>query len=246
VTSGRSEGGEAAIRPALSRAAAARPHAKELAADRAHALNLTPVSRETEKRLDRFVGLLLDWQARVNLIAPSTEPALWTRHVADSLQLLMLAPEAKVWADFGSGAGFPGLAIACALADDAAARVHLVESNGKKVAFLREAMRETGAPALVHGMSGAEFSRSAPEGIQVVTARALAPLPDLLAMTRPLLISGALGIFPKGQGIAAELTETAKYWKIQATLVPSRTDPKGRIVVVRRVEPVSRRTGKRR
>ena len=112
-----------------------------LSADRERALALTPVSRETTARLDRFVETLLDWQQRMNLIAPSTIPILWTRHVADSLQLLALAPTARVWADLGSGAGFPGLVIACALADTDGAQVHLIESNGKKAAFLREAVR---------------------------------------------------------------------------------------------------------
>ena len=111
----------------------------DLSADRGRALALTPVSRETAARLDRFVALLLDWQRRINLIASSTEAKLWTRHVADSLQLLALAPEARRWVDLGSGGGFPGLVIACALADTEGAEVHLVESNAKKAAFLREA-----------------------------------------------------------------------------------------------------------
>src|SRR5215470_4509007 len=101
-------------------------------ADRARALELVPVSRETRERLDRFVALLLVWQRTVNLIAPSTVPHLWTRHVADSLQLLELAPDTRIWIDLGSGGGFPGLAIACALAETPGATVHLVESNGKK------------------------------------------------------------------------------------------------------------------
>jgi 16S rRNA (guanine527-N7)-methyltransferase len=110
--------------------------ANSLSVDRERALALTPVSRETFVRLDRFVETLLDWQQRMNLIAPSTIPILWTRHIADSLQLIALAPTAHVWADLGSGAGFPGLVIACTLADTDGACVHLVESNGKKAAFL--------------------------------------------------------------------------------------------------------------
>src|SRR5262245_41519382 len=109
--------------------------------DRERALSLTPVSRETAARLDRFVELLLDWQTRKNLIAASTIPVLWTRHVADSLQLLGIAQGARAWADLGSGAGFPGLVLASALAGEAGVIVHLVESNGKKAAFLREAAR---------------------------------------------------------------------------------------------------------
>src|SRR5580658_4285191 len=153
--------------------------APDLTADRARGLELTPVSRETEARLDRFVALLLQWQQRMNLIAASTEWTVWTRHIADSLQLLELAPGAKIWVDLGSGGGFPGLAIACALADTPGAQVHLVESIGKKAAFLREAIGETGAPATVHAMRAEDFVADAAEPIDVVTARALAPLPKL-------------------------------------------------------------------
>jgi 16S rRNA (guanine527-N7)-methyltransferase len=113
-----------------SRGVSIRP--ADLTKDRTRALALTPVSRETLGRLDRLVGLLLEWQQRINLIAPSTEPKIWTRHVADSLQLLPLAPQARIWADLGSGGGFPGLVVACALADTPGAHVHLVESTGKK------------------------------------------------------------------------------------------------------------------
>jgi 16S rRNA (guanine527-N7)-methyltransferase len=209
----------------------------DLAADRARALQLTPVSRETAARLDRFVALLMQWQRRMNLIAPSTEPTVWTRHIADSLQLLELARDARIWVDLGAGGGFPGLMIACALAETPGARVHLVESNGKKAAFLREAAQVTGAPAVVHAERIADFIKHAPGRIDVVTARALAPLTKLLAEAYPLLKSGAMGLFPKGQDVAAELTQAAKCWKTQASLVPSRTDSKAKIVVVRNLEP---------
>ena len=164
--------------------------ASSLSADRERALALTPVSRETTARLDRFVETLLDWQQRMNLIAPSTIPILWTRHVADSLQLLALAPTALVWADLGSGAGFPGLVIACALADTDGAHVHLIESNGKKAAFLREAVRVTGAPAQIHTVRVLDFVENAAEPIDVVTARALAPLPELLPMAVSVVEKG--------------------------------------------------------
>jgi len=215
-------------------------HAANLSADRERALTLTPVSRETLERLDRFVALLLDWQRRINLIAPSTEPQIWTRHIADSLQLLALAPEASIWADLGSGAGLPGLVIACALADTPGARVHLVETTGKKAAFLREAVKTTGAPATVHAMRAEDFIAAAAEPFDAVTARALAPLPKLIALAYPLLKKGALGVFPKGQDVAVELTAAAKCWNIQASLAVSRTDPKARIVVVRGLEPKPR------
>src|SRR5260370_2020155 len=119
------------------------------ASDKAVALALTPVSRETEARLDRYVDLLLEWQAKTNLVASSTLPNLWTRHIADSLQLLALAPAAKVWVDLGSGGGFSGVALACALPGTLGATFHLVERNARKAAFLREALRLTSAPRIV-------------------------------------------------------------------------------------------------
>jgi 16S rRNA (guanine527-N7)-methyltransferase len=234
--------GRSEVRPALLRRSPT--ELAELAEDRARALALTPVSRETLARLDQFVALLLDWQRRVNLIAPSTERVLWTRHVADSLQLLALAPDAHVWADLGSGAGFPGLVIACALADRTGALVHLVESNIKKAAFLREAARAIEVPAVVHSLRVADFVKDA-HRLDVVTARALAPLPELLEAAYPLLKRGAVGVFPKGQTVAAELTEAAKSWRIQETLAASRTDPNARIIVVRSLEPIPRSHAKR-
>ena len=199
----------------------------DLVVDRARGLALTPVSRETEARLDRFVALLLQWQQHTNLIAPSTEPIIWTRHIANSLQLLDLAPNAKIWVDLGSGAGFPGLIIACALADRPGVQVHLVESIGKKAVFLREAARVCDAPATVHAERIADFVKHAPSHIDIVTARALAPLNKLLREASPLLKKGTTGLFPKGQDVAAELTEAAKCWKIQMTLVPSSNRSQG-------------------
>jgi 16S rRNA (guanine527-N7)-methyltransferase len=222
---------------APSRPRSGSPESRDLSADRAQALALTPVSRETLHRLDRFVATLLAWQRRMNLVASPTEATLWTRHVADSLQLPELAPEARIWADLGAGGGFPGLVIACGLADIPGAHVHLVESNGKKAAFLHEAVRVTGVPATVHARRIEDFVKNAPVPIDVVTARALAPLRKLLTLAYPLLKTGALGLFPKGQDVARELTEAAKCWKIQASLSPSRTDPKAQIVIVRGLEP---------
>ncbi len=222
---------------APSRPRSGPPESLDLSADRARALALTIVSRDTLHRLDRFVATLLAWQWRMNLIASSTEATLWTRHVADSLQLLALARGARIWADLGAGGGFPGLVLACALVDSPGAHVHLVESNGKKAAFLHEAVRATGAPATVHAKRIEDFAKNAPVPIDVVTARAVAPLPKLLALAYPLLKTGALGLFPKGQDVARELTEAAKCWKIQASLSPSRTDPKAQIVIVRGLEP---------
>jgi len=210
--------------------------ADDIASDRERALSLTPVSRETSARLDRFVELVLHWQKTTNLIAPSTIPEIWTRHVADSLQLLELVPDAKVWVDLGSGGGFPGIVLACALAGTPGARVHLVESNQKKAAFLREALRATGAPGVVHAARIEDFAARPPETPDVVTARALAPLSELLAMSSPWLKKGAKGLFPKGQDVEAELTQASKYWNIKAALSPSKTSPQGHIVLVSRIE----------
>jgi 16S rRNA (guanine527-N7)-methyltransferase len=209
----------------------------DLSADRARALALVAVSRETVARLDRFAALLLDWHGRMNLIAASTVPTLWTRHIADSLQLVAIVPRASKWADLGSGGGFPGVPIACALAEQREAEVHLIESNKKKAAFLREAVRVTGAPAVVHAERVADFAKGFRGELDAVTARALAPLPELLSIAYPLLKKGAQGLFPKGQYVEAELTQATKCWSIQASLVPSRTDPKSRVVVIREAKP---------
>jgi 16S rRNA (guanine527-N7)-methyltransferase len=161
---------------------------------------------------------------------------LWTRHVADSLQLLPLASSARLWLDLGSGGGFPGLALACALAETPGARVHLVESNGKKAAFLREAIRATGAPAIVHQARIEQTGTKLDDPFDVVTARALASLNELLVLAEPWMKRGAQALFPKGQDVGAELTEAYKYWNIEAVLVPSKTDPQARIVSVSEAE----------
>jgi 16S rRNA (guanine527-N7)-methyltransferase len=210
---------------------------QDLDADRALALALTPVSRETAARLDRFVALLLRWQEATNLIAASTIPILWTRHIADSLQLLDLAPDAKTWVDVGTGGGFPGLVIGCALYGMAGRTIHLIESNTKKAAFLREAVAETQAPAIVHGVRMEKFVETFADRADIVTARAVSPLRSLLGQCLPLLKDGTVGLFPKGQDVASELTEASKYWKMAADLVLSKTDPKARIVMVRALEP---------
>jgi 16S rRNA (guanine527-N7)-methyltransferase len=205
--------------------------------DRDRALALIPVSRETTNRLDQIVSLLLTWQEKINLIAPSTVPSLWTRHVADSLQLLALAPDARIWVDLGSGGGFPGLPIACALAEIPETAVHLVESNSKKAAFLREAVRVAQLPAMVHAERIERFVRHFRRPVDVVTARAVAALPQLFAYAQPLLERGAQGLFPKGQDVGSELTAAAKCWNIEASLVPSRTDTDARIAIVRKLAP---------
>jgi len=210
--------------------------ALNLSADKARALALFPVSRETQDRLDRFVETLVRWQDRLNLIANSTIGELWTRHVADSLQLLPLAPQARTWVDLGSGGGFPGIVIACVLADEAGSCVHLIESKGKKAAFLREAVRVTGTPAVVHAVRAENFGKSCAEPVDAVTARALAPLKTLCDQAFPFISRGAVGLFLKGQDVDVELTEAAKYWRLEASQVPSKTSPEGSIVLIRGLE----------
>jgi 16S rRNA (guanine527-N7)-methyltransferase len=211
--------------------------AVDLSADKARALQLCPVSRETEARLDTFIELLLRWQSRINLVASSTLGELWTRHIADSLQLPPLVPQAKVWVDFGSGGGFPGIPIACVIAGVPGAKVHLIESNGKKAAFLREAVRATGVPAAVHQVRAEKFGKTCAEPVDVVTARALAPLKTLCEQAFPFIARGSVGLFPKGQDVDAELTDAAKYWRLQASKVPSKISPEGSVVLIRGLEP---------
>ena len=207
-----------------------------LAADKATALALTPVSRETEARLDRYLALLAEWQAKTNLVAPSTLPHLWTRHVADSLQLLSLAPNARIWVDLGSGGGFPGIVLACALTETPGAKVHLVERNSKKAAFLREALRITSSPGIVHPMGIEDIVDSIEGPIDCVTARALAPLHELVGFARPLVGKGAKALFLKGQDVEAELTEATKCWNIEPILHSSLTGGQGWIVELDRIE----------
>lgn len=206
------------------------------AADKAAALALTPVSRETAVRLQAYVDLLLEWQAKTNLVAPSTLPVLWTRHISDSLQLLDLARSAKIWADLGSGGGFPGIVLACALAEKPGARIHLVERNAKKASFLREALRVTNSPGVVH-LADIEDSVDRITGrVDCVTARALAPLHDLIGYAAPLVRQGAKALFLKGQDVELELTEATKYWNIEPRLHSSRTGGHGWIVELDSIE----------
>ena len=211
-------------------------HNPSVASDKAEALRLTPVSRETEARLDRYLDLLRQWQAKTNLVAPSTLPHLWTRHVADSLQLLTRAPAAKIWVDLGSGGGFPGVVLACALAETPGTMVHLVERNSKKAAFLREALRITSAPGIVHAGGIEDIVDSIEGPIDCVTARALAPLHQLIGYAEPLVKRGAKALFLKGQDVESELTEATKYWNIKPNLHSSLTGGQGWIVELDRIE----------
>ena len=166
--------------------------------DRRAALSIVAVSRETEARLAAYVDLLCRWQTIKNLVGSSTLDAIWTRHIADSAQLVTLAPDALRWVDLGSGAGFPGLVVAILLCGRPGARVDLIESNERKCAFLREAVRLTAAPARVHMGRIADVLPRIERPVEIVTARALAALPELLAMSEALLSGGTRGLFLVG------------------------------------------------
>ncbi len=204
--------------------------------DRARALALCPVSRETLERLDALVSLVRRWQPVKNLISNKTLDELWLRHVADSLQLADLRPDVRTWADLGAGAGFPGLVIACTW-HDIGRMMYLVESNHRKCAFLQEAARTLGLSVTVHN---ARIEDAIPhlmtEKIEVVSARALASLTQLIHYCAPLVDNHAEALFLKGQDVDKELTEATKYWNISAHMIQSKTDPDGRIVSITKVE----------
>ncbi len=193
------------------------------------------VSRETVERLRAYAALLEKWQARINLVSAKTLPALWRRHMLDSAQLVPLLPAgARVVVDIGSGAGFPGLVLAAAGVPE----VHLIESDARKCAFLREAARAMGVPATVHN---ARIEAVAPFPADVVTARALAPLDKLLGYAEPFLArpvdSGDSGecLFLKGRTADDELTLASKGWIMSVDRVPSLSDPDGLILRIREV-----------
>jgi 16S rRNA (guanine527-N7)-methyltransferase len=195
------------------------------------------VSRESRLRLETYVQLLLTWQAKINLIGPSTVDDIWRRHIADGLQLRSLMEGGtRIVADLGSGAGVPGLVLALGYG----LRTHLYESNGKKVAFLREVIRQTKIDATVHQVRLETLEQHLPEALpHYVTARALAPLAKLLLLSEPLLSRGATGLFHKGQDVDSELTEATKIWKIGALVRhPSLTDSKGTILEVKEISRV--------
>lgn len=194
---------------------------------------IRPVSRETLARLERYAELLRRWQPVKNLVAPDTLARLWSRHFADSCAAHDALPEARRWVDLGSGAGFPGLVTAILLADTPGARVDLVESNGRKAAFLATVGREVGAPAVVHARRIEDVAAELAGGVDAVSARALAPLDALLGLAAPLLVGGAVGVFHKGRDLAAEVAAARGRWSFDLVEHPSPTDPEGRIAVVR-------------
>jgi 16S rRNA (guanine527-N7)-methyltransferase len=176
------------------------------------------VSRETRDRLADLVGLLLRWNARINLIARADEDEIWHRHIADSLQLVPLMKRPARAIDLGSGGGFPGLVLALATG----VPFTLIEADRRKAAFLAEAARVTKAPATIHA-GRIEGARLAPAPL--ITARALSPIAELLAYGAPLLAEGGVCLFPKGATGESELTTAAGQWQMTIERFPSRTAP---------------------
>jgi 16S rRNA (guanine527-N7)-methyltransferase len=185
---------------------------------------LTNVSRETLDRLCIYVDLLKSWNRRINLVGRNTVGDVWRRHILDSAQLYPLIPaECRSLVDLGSGAGLPGLVLSIF----GVANCHLIDSDGRKAAFLREAIRVTNADATVHL---ARLDRAKAPRADVVTARALGPLTELVEISQRFLKPGGVCLFLKGRSVEEELTELAKRWKIPVERCPSLSDPLGSII----------------
>lgn len=192
-------------------------------------LSLTP---ETVEILRRFVGLLLRWNQRINLIAGQDEAMVWHRHILDSLQLLPLTgPHPDLLIDLGSGAGFPGLILAAATGQP----THLVESDKRKASFLSEASRQLGLTQVQVHPTRIEAT-DLPQA-SLLTARALAPLPDLLGHAHRLLRPDGIALFPKGRTAEDELTAAARDWTMRVERFPSRTDPAATILRLSEIRP---------
>lgn len=198
---------------------------------REKAFALFPELQRIAPELSLYADLLRRWQAKINLVAPNTLGELWLRHFADSAQVQAAAPEARIWADLGSGAGFPGLVTALLLKGQSGAAVHLIESDQRKGAFLRAVSRETSAPAQIH-IGRIETILPELEGsIEAVSARALAPLPDLVRLTANSLEKGAKGVFLKGEDWREELTPLEPETNFSFSTIDSRTHPRARLIL---------------
>lgn len=179
--------------------------------------------------LEVFRSMVETTNAVMNLVGPDSLPDFWRRHALDSAQLLKLAPEAATWADLGAGAGFPGVVLAILLKGRPNAHVWLIDSLGKRCRFLSEAAAALDLPATVINGRAEDQQLT----VDVVTARAVAPLEKLLAYAHPYLRRGAQGLFLKGQKASDELIEARKSWQVEAELAPSLSDERGRIVRIR-------------
>ena len=204
--------------------------AKEIGQERALALfpELSPIIPE----LMHYEELLRRWQTKINLVAPNTLDDLWLRHFADSAQVKAAAPHARLWADLGSGAGFPGLVTALLLKKHPGAMVHLIESDQRKGAFLRAVSRETAAPAQVHIGRIETILPELGVPLDAISARALAGLSDLLAYSSNSLEKGAKGVFLKGEDWRDELTPLEPETKLSFSTIESRTHPHARLIIV--------------
>jgi 16S rRNA (guanine527-N7)-methyltransferase len=189
------------------------------------------VSRETFERLLAFEALFLKWSKSFNLAAPSTLETFWMRHVLDSVQLATIRSPSGVWIDLGSGGGLPGIVMAILMRDTPGGMVHLVESNGKKSAFLRNAVLETGAAGCVHQCRIEESATEIPEA-DVVTARALAALPALMTFSEAWLDGGAIGLFHKGREYREEIKLARDAWQFDLIEHKSLVDPESAILEI--------------
>ena len=187
--------------------------------------------------LETLIERLTAANAVMNLVGPDSLPDVWNRHILDSAQLLDLAPDAATWADLGAGAGFPGLVLAILLKHRADSHVWLIDSLGKRCRFLQEAVEALSLRAtVVNGRAEEQRIK-----VDVVTARAVAPMDRLLGYAQPYLQRGAQGLFLKGEKAEAELIEARKVWQFDSDLSVSRSDPRGRIVSVRSLRRVQSR-----
>lgn len=203
------------------------------------AAGMAGVSRETLDRVRSYLAVLDDWRERINLIGPGEGRHLWRRHVLDSLQLVAEIPAGPVRVvDLGSGAGFPGLVIACALRERPGASVTLVEKSPRKAEFLQTAIAAVGLPASVlNGRIEEVLPARIGEGFDLVTARALAPLDKLLGYCHGWLKPSGKALLMKGSNTAAELAEARRSWTFAVNERASLSSPEGRVLTISSIEP---------
>lgn len=196
--------------------------------------SLVPVSRETVHRLGIYEALVRKWQPAQNLVAPKTLSDIWYRHIADSAQIFSAYPQARIWVDMGSGAGFPGLVTAIFLKDlGEESCIHMIESNGRKAMFLRTVARELGLNVEIHNDRIEKVLEDWSGPIDAFSARALTSFDNLCGFIAPFVDGNCVGVFHKGREFARELEQASVGWEIDLVQKPSKTDPEARIVLVR-------------